>query len=82
MEPKEHYLLLVMFARIHEHLHVITDTLKSRGLWTDDDERAFSVAVALDSEKLRTCLKLASKDYLRLASALGVATGLEENNLG
>jgi hypothetical protein len=78
MEAKEHYLMLLMFARMHECLLVIRDTLKSRDLWTDDDEKAFSAAVALDSEKLRVCMQLASKDYLRLSSALGVATGLED----
>ena len=52
MESKEHYLMLLMFARMHECLYVITDTLKSRGLWTDDDQRAFPDAVHYDQRKV------------------------------
>jgi hypothetical protein len=78
MDTKEHYLLVLMFARVYESLRVITDTLKSRELWTEDDERAFSSEVHLDTEKLRICMQAAAKDYLRIASALGMTTGLEE----
>lgn len=70
--------MLLMFARMHECLLVIRETLKSRGLWTDDDEKAFSVAVHADAGKLRDCLTLAKKDYLRMSIGVGLVTGLED----
>jgi len=52
MNEKEHELILLMFARMYEGIQVIKDTLKSRDLWTEDDERAFSNAVHDDPQKL------------------------------
>ena len=77
MEAKEHYLMLLMFGRVQECLQVITDTLKSRNLWADDDQMAFGAAVHLDEEKIRKCLRMAQQDYFRIAKSLGVVTGLE-----
>ena len=81
MDKNEHYLLLMMFVRMHEYFQVIRDTLKSRGIWDEGDQGAFSSAVHLDREKLRLCLELAKKDYFQIASTVGVVTGLEDESL-
>jgi hypothetical protein len=76
MTSEEHKLMILMFARLHEALGMISETLKSRGIWTDDDEAAFSHAVHTDDEKMLHYVSQATNDYLRHASRLGVETGL------
>jgi hypothetical protein len=77
MTPKEHELVMLMFARLYEAIESIKETLKSRGAWTEDDERAFSHLVHRDEKLLQFSLQVCS-DYTRLARNLGVATGLDE----
>jgi hypothetical protein len=62
-----------MFARVYEYLGVIAEALKSRGVWTADDDRAFSEAFHGDQEKLRAAFLQAQKDYRHFARQLGVA---------
>jgi hypothetical protein len=81
MTRQEHELMVLMFARLYEAMGVIKETLKSRELWTADDERAFSHAVHDDNKKLAEYFFQAMKDYLRLAQKSGVVTGLEPPNL-
>lgn len=78
MDAKEHYFMLLMLARIHECFHVITDTLTSRGLWNDGDQKAFAEVVHFDTEKVRVCMRVAMEDYFRLSQAVGLVTGLED----
>jgi hypothetical protein len=77
MTPQEHKLLITMFSRMHEAFEIISDTLKSREIWTDDDEKAFFHAVHADREKIARFARDAGADYLRCAASLGVVTGLE-----
>jgi hypothetical protein len=77
MTTNEHELMILMFARLHEAIGAIADTLKSRDLWTGDDQRAFSHAVHEDPEKLLGFVLQARRDYLRSAARSGVVTGLE-----
>ena len=67
-----------MFARVNEALEMISDNLKSRELWTGDDQRAFAHAVHADDAKLVRFVLDATRDYQRLASQLGVVTGPED----
>lgn len=76
MTTKEHELMILMFARLHEAVGAISETLKSRGIWTGDDQKAFSHAVHADDEKMLQYVSQATHDYLRHASRLGVETGL------
>jgi hypothetical protein len=82
MTRQEHELMILMFSRVNEALGAIKETLKSRELWTADDEKAFSNLVHDDDKKLSSYFFQATKDYLRLAKASGVVTGLEPPSLG
>jgi hypothetical protein len=77
MTDKEHELMVLMFARMFEAIATVTDTLKSRGLWTADDEKAFRYAVHADDAKLLGFVAQATVDYIGLARRAGVVTGLE-----
>ena len=78
MTPQEHELMIMMFARMHEAIEILKETLKSRGLWTDDDEKAFSHAVHADARKLLQNIGQAYIDYARIAKLAGVVVELPE----
>lgn len=69
--------MMLMFARMLETIDALTETLKSRNLWTADDERAFRHLVHHDKSRLERYVAQASKDYTRLAHSLGVVTDLK-----
>jgi len=75
MTPKEHELMLLMFTRLYESIGIIEETLKSRGIWTGDDPKAFSHAVHADDRKLLRYAERARNDYVAFANQLGVAPG-------
>ena len=77
MTKEEHELMVLMFARVYESVKVISDVLKSNGVLTGDDPKAFSHAVHADDRKLIQCLAQAQRDYLNLAKQTGVVTGLK-----
>lgn len=78
MTHEEHEMMLMLFARLYEAIEVLKETLRSRGLWTEDDEKAFSHAVHQDARKLLSSLTQAYVDYVRVAKIAGVATGLAD----
>ena len=41
MTKEEHQLMILMFARLHEALEAISETLSSRGIWAGDDKCGF-----------------------------------------
>jgi hypothetical protein len=75
MTAKEHELMLLMFARLYESIGILEETLKSRGLWTGDDPKAFSHAVHADDKKLLLYTSRARQDYVNIANQLGVVSG-------
>ena len=75
MTIKEHEFMILMFARVYELIGILTETLKSRGIWTGDDERAFSHAVHSDMGSLVRFAKHAQRDYLALAKESGLVVG-------
>jgi hypothetical protein len=77
MTPKEHELMVMMFARLNEAIGIIGDSLVSRGIWSGDDSRAFAHAAQADDRKLDFYFSQALKDYRSLAAQLGVVTGLK-----
>jgi hypothetical protein len=76
MTPQEHNLMVLMFARTHQAMAAITETLKSRDLWTGDDEKAFNRAVHENDELLLKCAARVLSDYRTIAEQEGVVTGL------
>ena len=72
MTKHEHELMIMMFARANEAIGILTETLKSRGLWTGDDEKAFAHAVHADDLKILRYVAQARSDYLKCATSLGV----------
>lgn len=75
MTNEEHLLMVLVIARMYEAVEIVTQTLKSRGLWTDDDEKAFAHAVHDDDAKLTALVQRAKRDYLLLAKMAGVDPG-------
>lgn len=75
MTPEEHELMMLLLARVYEYFELITETLKSRGLWTEDDEKAFAHMVHDDPAKLLRAASRARKDYLALLRESGVDPG-------
>jgi len=68
--------MVMMFARMFQALAAITETLKSRELWTGDDEKAFNRAVHENNQLLLKCAAEALLEYERIAKLEGVETGL------
>jgi hypothetical protein len=77
MTKEEHQLMILMFARLHEAIEAISETLSSREIWLGDDRKAFQDLVRSDKYKLGTYVVRAGRDYLKLAKKLGVVTGIE-----
>jgi hypothetical protein len=77
MTKQEHELMVLMFARVFEAIGRIEETFKSRGIWTDDDAKAFAHAVHTDARNLVEYTSRAMLTYLHLAKQSGVETGLE-----
>jgi len=61
-----------MFARVYQRIGALTETLKSRGLWTEDDEAAFGHLVFADAAKLLEFSLRARSDYMKCAIEAGL----------
>ncbi len=77
MTPKEHELMMLMFARMQESVGILIDVLKSRGIMTGDDEKAFSDAIHHDPKRLLQFVLQAHNDYQKCAEQVDLVTGLE-----
>jgi hypothetical protein len=77
MTHDDHHLMVLMFARTFQAMAAITETLKSRGIWTEDDEKAFNFAVHQNDAVILRCAALAMTEYLKVAAKVGVETGLD-----
>ena len=62
-----------MFGRLNESFGVIIEALKSRGILTGDDQKAFSHATHADDLKIFQYVAQARSDYLKCAVLSGVA---------
>jgi len=62
--------MMQMFLRVYELIGQLRETLRSRELWTDDDDRAFAALVR--EQKLDTYAVLARAEYVQIAQSLGV----------
>jgi hypothetical protein len=78
MTPKEHSLLIFMFALQLKHFNALIEILKSRGVLDEDDLKAFD-ALVWEQERGRPeggLVDAAKAQYDLFAKALGVQTGL------
>lgn len=75
MTTQEYELMILMFARQRQFFGAIRETLKSRGIWTGDDEQAFLSIVHFDEEKLLGYIESVRADYIRAARSSGVSIG-------
>jgi hypothetical protein len=72
MNKKEHEMMLLMFARVYQRIGALSETLKSRGLWTEDDEAAFGHLVFADDARILDFAFRARSDYMKCASEAGL----------
>jgi len=80
MTPKEHLLVLTLFVKQAQIAKVMLDILKSRGLLTDDDARAFEFSANVDAASISALFEQSKAKYLALARGLGIETGLEKSS--
>jgi len=77
MRPKEHLLMLTVFAKQNQLIKLLLDILRSRGILTGDDARAFEFSANVDAVSNAALFEEAKQKYLTLAKGLGIETGLE-----
>ena len=82
MNPQEHELMVLMFARLIQAMSTLSDALKREGIWTGADEQAFRAVAQLDDRRILECAALALTEYLKCAKTVGVLTGLGEPPAG
>jgi hypothetical protein len=75
--PKEHLLVLALFTKQAQMTKVLLDILKSRGVLTGDDARAFEFSQNIDAASNAALFEQAKEKYLVMAKGLGIETGLE-----
>lgn len=77
MTPKEHSLMIFMFARQTMLIKSLVEMMKSRGVLEDDDWVAFDAFVRNQEVAQQSKVSDAvAKQYQEFAQALGVQTGL------
>lgn len=72
MTDKEHEFMVLMFARMKQEMGMIIELLKSRGVMTEDDHRAFGHLVWDDPQKMVSYLTASLRDYNRCARSVGI----------
>ena len=77
MTQKEHLLLLTLFTKQQQIIQSLGSLLKSHGLASADDLRAFEFAETQDDHATSVLLQSTKEFYLHVADQLGIATGLE-----
>jgi len=77
MNPKEHFLMLQLLFKQRQAIRILLNMLKSRGVLTEDDEKAFSFAQTHHVQSNAALFDEAKGMYLDLARSLEVVTGLE-----
>lgn len=75
---EEHILLLHLFFKQQQAIRILLDMLRSRGVLTDDDEKAFAAAQMQNAGSNAAIFAEMKANYLKIARAAGVETGLEQ----
>jgi len=77
MTTEEHLLVLTLTVKQNQLIKLLLDILKSRGILTGDDARAFEFSANVDVASNVALFAEAKRKYLILAEGLGIETGLE-----
>ncbi len=77
MTTDEHMLVLQLFFKQRQAIRILLNMLKSHGILTEDDEKAFASAQTQDTGSNAAIFDEAKHFYLSLAHSLAVETGLE-----
>lgn len=77
MTPEEHRLVIWVLARQLQQAKVFLDVLKSRNVLEEGDAEAFATSVYLDETSNSALYREAKSEYLKIAKAMGLKTGLE-----
>jgi hypothetical protein len=75
MTPDEHMLILQLLFKQRQALRILLDMLKSRGVLTDDDDKAFASVQLQDAPSNAAIFEEAKSLYLKLADSLELDTG-------
>jgi hypothetical protein len=70
-------LVLYIYFKQQQAIRILLDMLKSRGIVTADDEKAFSFSQIVNAPSNAALFDEAKETYLRIAHSLEVQTGLE-----
>lgn len=81
MTPEEHRLVIWVLARQLQQAKVFLDVLKSRNVLEEGDAEAFATSVYLDETSNSALYREAKSEYLKIAKAMGLKTGLEPKTI-
>jgi hypothetical protein len=79
MTPKEHLLMLTLFAKQMQLIKILFDVMDRHGLRMADDIPAFEFGENIDAESRIDILIDTWEKYVGLAKHLEVVTGLESH---
>jgi hypothetical protein len=77
MTIEEHMLMLNLLFKQRQGMRVLLNMLRSRGVLTEDDEKAFASAQIQDVLSNAAVFDETKEFYLKSAHSLGILTGLE-----
>lgn len=77
MTPNEHMLMLLLVMKQKQAIRILLDILKSNGILSGDDERAFDFSQSVNAPSNAALFDEAKAVYVEIAKSLGIHTGLE-----
>ena len=78
MTQSEHLLLVLIYFKQQKAIRILLDMLRSHGLLTADDEKAFAFAQTANAPSNAALFDEAKSNYMKIAESLGIQTGLEQ----
>lgn len=76
MTKAEHALMISMFVKHQMFIKMVIEVLKSRGLVSGDDLRAFEFRVNVDDAGKTELFEAMTTLYVQVATRLGIETGI------
>jgi hypothetical protein len=77
MSPEEHLLIVAFFMKQNQSIKILLDILRSRGIITGDDAKAFEFSQMQDVGSNAALFDQVKQSYQTIARPLGIRTGLE-----
>ena len=77
MTEQEHMLILLLLLKQQQSIKILINTLKARGILEGDDAQAFEYSQLQDAPNNAALFDQLKSQYLLIAKAAGVETGLE-----